>query len=106
MSWRERLSRIVAATAAKLKEQEARERCSCSTSCSCANPIQEGELDREYKELEGVGPAPWDTWGQHEAMVQGGLCRAAAAHPNSNRSTLFVMTPQLNIKQISLTGRC
>ena len=85
MSWRERLARIAAATAAKLKQQEALERCSCSTSCSCANPSSEGEVDLEYRQLEGVGPAPGDAWGQHEAMVQGGLCRAAEDNPHSNR---------------------
>ena len=41
----------------------------CSFTCSCINPSEEGPVAREYRQLEVVGPAPGDPWGQHDAMV-------------------------------------
>jgi len=42
-------------------------------------------IPSEYQELEQVGPAPGNSWGQHDAMVAGGLCNAANKYPHMNR---------------------
>eukprot|EP00088_Acartia_fossae_P005618 TRINITY_DN1253_c0_g1_i12.p1 TRINITY_DN1253_c0_g1~~TRINITY_DN1253_c0_g1_i12.p1 ORF type:complete len:354 (-),score=33.41 TRINITY_DN1253_c0_g1_i12:29-1042(-) len=42
-------------------------------------------LKAEYFQLEQVGPAPGDSWGQHDAMVHAGLCNTAVKYPFMNR---------------------
>jgi len=42
-------------------------------------------LAPEYHQLEQVGPAPGNSWGQHDAMVAGNLCQAADKYPYMNR---------------------
>ena len=83
---------MVAATAAKVREQEGRERCSCSHSCDCHNPTEEGRLDQEYELLQRVGPAPGDMWRQHDAMVTAELCQSAVKHPECNRCSSLHFT--------------
>ena len=51
------------------------------TFCMDGNTI----LEDEYKEVEQVGPAPGNSWGQHEAMVKQGLCKYACLFPQMNR---------------------
>lgn len=43
------------------------------------------QIDKEYKELEQVPPAPGNSWGQHDAMVNQGLCQKACKNPRKNR---------------------
>lgn len=42
-------------------------------------------LSQEYDQLEQVGPAPGNSWGQHDAMVASNLCQAADHYPFMNR---------------------
>ena len=42
-------------------------------------------LEKEYQEVEQVLPSPGDAWGQHEAMVNQGLCKKACQFPLMNR---------------------
>ena len=42
-------------------------------------------LEKEYQEVEQVLPTPGDAWGQHEAMVNQGLCKKACQFPLMNR---------------------
>jgi len=44
-----------------------------------------GLLSQEYDQLELVGPAPGNSWGQHDAMVAMKLCQAAEQYPYMNR---------------------
>jgi protein tyrosine phosphatase len=44
-----------------------------------------GSLSQEYNQLEQVGPAPGNSWGQHDAMVASNLCQAADTYPFMNR---------------------
>lgn len=53
-------------------------------------------IDKEYKELELVPPAPGNSWGQHDAMVAKGLCEKACQNPKKNRyCNLFPFDEQI-----------
>ena len=82
MSWRERLGKLLAATAAKLAEQEERD---IVRSRSSYNEDEDGPLVDEYDTLELVGPAPGNHWMQHDEMLRLGLCTAGEANPGHNR---------------------
>ena len=42
-------------------------------------------LEKEYQEVEQVLPSPGEAWGQHEAMINQGLCKKACQFPQMNR---------------------
>ena len=89
-SWRERVGKILAATAAKVSIQEKGDE---ERSKSSYLEEEEGPLVDEYNILERIGPVPHDpgnAWLQHEEMLRLGLCKAAAANLKHNRySNLF-----------------
>ena len=81
------MGKLLAATTAKLAEQEERD---IVRSRSSYNEDEDGPLVDEYHTLELVGPAPGNPWMQHEEMLRLGLCTAAEANPRHNRySNLF-----------------
>jgi protein tyrosine phosphatase len=73
MTWQEKCAKILSATITKrLKQQQ-------------NVYLDEGPMDKEYLELEQIGPAPGNPCMQHDAMVEQGLCKAAVANSTSNR---------------------
>ena len=87
MAWRERVGKVLAATAVKLAKQEEEDTVRNSSSYL---EDEVGPLVDEYHTLELVGPAPGNHWMAHEEMIRLGLCKAAAANPKHSRySNLF-----------------
>jgi len=73
MTWQDKCAKILSATITKkLKQQQ-------------NVYVDEGPMDKEYFELEQIGPAPGNPCMQHDAMVEQGLCKAAVANSTSNR---------------------
>ena len=50
-------------------------------------------ISEEYDLLEQVPPAPGDSWGQHDAMVEQGLCKKAAKKKNQSKNRYCNLYP-------------